>query len=82
METRVDTLVLWARASLVGLLAFGLGVVGHVTADGLLPSPMFLVVLLVFSVLLSVPMLNRPASSLRIVAMLVVGRPSSTWCSP
>ena len=74
METRVDAVVLWARASLVGLLAFGLGVVGHVTADGLLPSTVVLAVLLVFSVLLSVPMLNRPASSMRIVAMLVAGQ--------
>lgn len=74
MEPRVDALVLWARASLVGLLAFGLGVVGHVTADGLLPSRMVLVALLGLSVLLSVPMLNRPASSARIVAMLVAGQ--------
>lgn len=74
MEPRVDALVLWARPSLTGLLAFGLGAVGHVTAGGLLPSPVFLAVLLVFMVLLGVPMLHRPASSLRIVAMLVGGQ--------
>jgi hypothetical protein len=74
MEPRVDSLALWARACLVGLLAFGLGVVGHVTADGLLPSPAFLAALLVFSVVLSAPMLTRPASSLRIVALLVGGQ--------
>jgi hypothetical protein len=74
MESRVDALVLWARACLVGLLALGLGVVGHVTADGLLPSPVFLAALLVFSVLLSAPLLSRPASSTRIVAMLVGGQ--------
>ena len=74
METRVDACVLWARALVVGSLAFFLGVVGHVTADGLLPGPAFLTALLAMSVLLSAPMLSRPASSLRIVAMLVGGQ--------
>lgn len=71
---RVDALVLWARASVVGLLAFGLGAVGHVMADGLLPSPLLLAGLLGLSILLSVPMLNRPASSLRLVTMVVAGQ--------
>lgn len=74
METRVDACVLWARALVVGSLAFFLGVVGHVTADGLLPGPAFLVGLLAMSVLLSAPMLSRPASSVRLVAMLVGGQ--------
>ena len=46
VETRVDACVLWARALIVGSLAFFLGVVGHVTADGLLPGPAFLTALL------------------------------------
>jgi hypothetical protein len=66
--------VLWARAGVVGSLAFLLGVVGHVTADGRLPGPVFLTVLLTMAVLLSAPMLSRPASSLRIVTMLVGGQ--------
>ena len=74
METRVDAYVLWARALVVGSLAFFLGVVGHVTADGLLPGPAFLAALLALSVLLSAPMLSRPASSVRLVAMLVGGQ--------
>ncbi|GAA4737967.1 hypothetical protein GCM10023350_22560 [Nocardioides endophyticus] len=74
METRVDACVLWARALVVGSLAFFLGVVGHVTADGLLPGPAFLGALLAMSVLLSAPMLSRPASSVRLVAMLVGGQ--------
>jgi hypothetical protein len=74
VESRVDAAVLWARALLMGSLAFILGVVGHVTADGLLPGPVFLTVLLAMSVLLSAPMLSRPASTTRIVAMLVGGQ--------
>lgn len=74
VETRVDACVLWARALVVGSLAFSMGVIGHVTAAGLLPGPFFLAVLLAVSVLLSAPMLSRPASSLRIVAMLVGGQ--------
>ena len=74
MSTRVDACVLWLRALLVGSLAFFLGVVGHVTADGLLPGPFFLTALFAMAVLLSAPMLNRPASSVRIMAMLVGGQ--------
>lgn len=74
MTNRVDAAVLWARAGLLGSVAFFLGVVGHVTADGLLPGPAFLAVLLVLSVTLSAPMLNRPASPVRLVAMLVGGQ--------
>ncbi|GAA4699323.1 hypothetical protein [Nocardioides conyzicola] len=74
MEARVDPAVLWARALVVGSLSFVLGVIGHVSADGLLPGPFFLAVLLAMSVLLSAPMLSRPASSVRIVAMLVGGQ--------
>lgn len=53
---------------------FGLGVVGHVSADGLLPGPALLTALLVGSVLLSAPLLSQRASALRLVAMLVGGQ--------
>lgn len=74
MESRVDAGVLWARALVVGALVFFLGVAGHVTADGLLPGPAALGLMLVAAVLLSAPMLGRPASTPRIVAMLVGGQ--------
>jgi hypothetical protein len=76
MDGRIDVSVLWLRAGLVGVLAFVLGVVGHVSADGLLPGPAFLVALLIGSVLISAPLLNRRASPLRLVAMLVGGQTS------
>jgi hypothetical protein len=71
---RIDPLLLWGRASVVGLLAFGLGVVGHVTADGLLPGRATLALLGVVSVGLSGPMLARPASRARILAMTLGGQ--------
>ena len=70
----MDWCVLWARAVAVGSIAFSLGVAGHVMADGLLPGPLLLGSLLALSVLLSVPMLNRPASRLRLVAMMMGGQ--------
>jgi hypothetical protein len=74
VEARVDATLLWLRALLVGSLAFFLGVVGHVSADGLLPGTVLLVGLLAMSVLLSAPMLSRPASTVRLVLMLVGGQ--------
>jgi hypothetical protein len=74
VEHRVDAALLWGRASVVGLIAFGLGVLGHVTADGLLPGPVLLAALAAMSVLFSVPMLARPASTLRMVVLVVGGQ--------
>ena len=70
----MDPCALWVRALFVGSIAFFLGVAGHVMADGLLPGPAFLTALLGLSILLAVPVLNRPASPLRLVAMLVGGQ--------
>ena len=76
MEARIDPVLLWSRAAGVGLLGFLLGTVGHVLADGLLPSPATLTALLLFSVLVSAPMLahRRPASAPRLVLMVVGGQ--------
>lgn len=74
MATRIDAGVLWARASVLGVVTLFLGVAGHVTADGLLPGPVFLAALLAGSVLLSAPMLARQVSTLRMVALLVGGQ--------
>jgi len=74
VTTRIDAGVLWARALVLGVVTLFLGVAGHVTADGLLPGPLFLTALLVGSVLLSAPMLARQVSPLRMVALLVGGQ--------
>lgn len=74
MERHVGPRLLWPRAFVVGSLAVLFGVIGHVTADGLLPGPMVLGALLTFVVLISGPMLARPASSPRLTLMLVGGQ--------
>lgn len=70
----MDPAVLWARAALLGSVACLLGLAGHVLADGELPGPVWLAVLLAVAVALSAPLLVRPASTVRVVAMLVAGQ--------
>ena len=74
MGTRSDASVLWVRALFAGSFAFFLGVAGHLMADGLLPGTTFLVVLYTFTVVLSVPILARPGSHLRMLGLMVGGQ--------
>lgn len=66
--------VLWVRALFAGSFAFFLGVAGHLMADGLLPGVPWLVLLYVVAVVLSVPVLSRPASTLRLLGLMVGGQ--------
>lgn len=70
----MDPCVLWARAIAAGSIAFFLGVAGHVMAAGLLPGVPFLSALFAMSVLLSAPILSRPAGRLRLMALMVGGQ--------
>lgn len=70
----MDPALLWARAFLLAFLACFLGVVGHVTADGLLPGAGWLVALVLIGTLLSLPFLARPATGLRLVVLLIGGQ--------
>lgn len=72
--TRPGVALLWARAAGAGLLAVFLGVAGHVTADGRLPGPVALVSLGLGAVLVSAPVLSRPASAGRLVVLMVGGQ--------
>lgn len=74
MDSRMDPGVLWARGVLVAFVACFLGAAGHVTADGLLPGPAWLVVLFLVATALAVALLARPASTRRIVLLLVGGQ--------
>jgi hypothetical protein len=74
MSERPAPVVLWGRAALVGLLTTGLGIAGHVSADGLLPGPAVLVGLALAMVLLGLPVLAREASRLRLVCLTVGGQ--------
>lgn len=72
--TRPGPALLWARAVCAGLLAVFLGVAGHVTADGRLPGPVVLLLLAAGAVLLSAPVLARPAGAVRCVLLMVGGQ--------
>ena len=74
MEERLGPWLVWLRASFVGSVFVLLGVVGHVSADGLLPGAVAMTGLLAVSVTLAGVMLVRPASTARLVTMLVSGQ--------
>jgi hypothetical protein len=74
MESHATISVPWVRALFAGSFAFFIGTAGHVMADGLLPGTPFLVVLYVFLVALSVSILARPASHLRMLGLMVGGQ--------
>lgn len=65
---------MWARAVALGPVVLLSGVVSHVTADGLLPGPGVLVVLLAVCTAVSAVLLRTRASALRLVALLVGGQ--------
>lgn len=71
---RVPGVLVWPRAAVVGLLAGGLGTVGHVSADGLLPGPAVVVGVLAVSVALSAAALQEQASTRRLAVLLVLGQ--------
>lgn len=71
---RARGVVLWGRALALSLVAFAVGGVAHVQADGLLPGPLVLGVLVLLGALAVAPLLRRPASTLRVVLLLAAGQ--------
>lgn len=74
MSRPLDPAVVWLRAVGAGSIALAMGVVGHVMADGLLPGPAVLVVLVAVTVVATVPVMSRPLSPLRALAYMVAGQ--------
>jgi hypothetical protein len=74
MDRTATGALLWGRASLLASVAFFAGIVGHVSADGVLPSPLLLIGLLAIGVPFCASQLTRPASMRRIVLMLMAGQ--------
>lgn len=64
----------WLRAGVLATVALVTGALAHVTADGLLPAWSTLLGLLVATTVLCRPWLDRPASTLRVVGLTVVGQ--------
>ena len=73
MGARTESL-LWIRAGVVSSLALLIGAVGHVSGGGLLPSWLVLAAMSVISTPLCAAFLARPASTRRIVALVVSGQ--------
>ena len=72
-ETAGAALV-WLRALVLAALALVAGSVAHVGAHGALPAPVVLVALLALGTTGVAPLLRRPASTARVVLLLVVGQ--------
>ena len=70
----MDPVLVWSRASALAAVTMLAGIVGHVSADGLLPGVPVLGGLGLVVVVLSAAFLQRPASRLRVVALLVGGQ--------
>ncbi len=70
----MDPVLVWSRAFALAAVTMLAGIVGHVSADGLLPGLPVLTGLLLVGVVMSATLLNRPASRRRIVGLLVLGQ--------
>ena len=64
----------WTRAVLLGAVTMSVGAVAHVTAGGLVPGATALLVLFAGCVLAVAPFLGRPASTVRVVVLLMAGQ--------
>lgn len=73
----MTSFLVWARASLLAAVMLGTGAVSHVAAGGLLPHPAALLVMAAGLTVLSGRFLLGPASTLRIVTLVVVGQAAS-----
>ncbi|MBB6629829.1 hypothetical protein H5V45_21100 [Nocardioides sp. KIGAM211] len=74
MESRMDPAVLGARALVLASVTCFLGIAGHVGADGLLPGAPTLALLVAGVAVASLALLARPASTHRVVSLLVLGQ--------
>ena len=72
--TRATPVLLWSRAALLAVVVLAVSVLGHVSADGLLPGPVALLALLALTTVVSARFLTRQASALRLVALLAGGQ--------
>lgn len=64
----------WPRALVLAATVLGVGTVSHVLADGLLPGPVAMLVLLGLTTLALGPFLRSPAGPVRLVALTVGGQ--------
>lgn len=72
--SRATPALLWSRAALLATVVVVVSVLGHVSADGLLPGPLALVGLLLVTTVAGARFLTRQASTARLVGLLVGGQ--------
>ena len=74
VDRSVGQALRWGRAGLLAAVAMVTGVAAHVAADGLLPGPVALGVLFGCCWLAAARSLGRPASTPRVIVLLVLGQ--------
>jgi hypothetical protein len=74
MERPVGPWLRWSRAAALAAVAFLAGVLAHASAGGLMPGRVALVLLFAVCLLTAATLLGRPASTLRIVVLLIAGQ--------
>lgn len=74
MHQPVGPALSWCRATVLALVALVAGAVAHTSADGLLPGWPVLVLLLGLATVSCRPVLARPASASRVVALAVLAQ--------
>ena len=74
MTAHASPVLRWVRALIIASVAVSTGVVAHVSADGLLPGPRGVVVLIALCTALTAIFLGRQAGAVRIVALVVMGQ--------
>ena len=74
MEPSVGIALRWARAALLAAVALFTGSVAHVSAGGLMPGATALVLILLASTTVAARFLGRPASTTRVIVLLMVGQ--------
>lgn len=74
MPDRATPALRWWRALVLAGVAFGLGLVAHVSAGGLVPGRLGLAILFVLTVTGCAAFLGRAAGTLRVTALVVGGQ--------
>jgi hypothetical protein len=74
MERSAGPGLRWSRATLLAAVAFLAGVLAHLSAGGLMPGRPALVVLFAVCLLTAASLLGRPASTLRLLVLLMAGQ--------
>jgi hypothetical protein len=74
MQERATPALRWSRALVLTSVAFGLGVVAHLSAGGLVPGPVGLGLLFAVTLVVSASLLGRAAGTLRVTALVMGGQ--------